>query len=173
MSADSSPFRPKPLPLAAVRSFIRWCRLQRVKGVKRRRFTHGTDIAFATGADIRAPRYVELGHHVSIGKNFTCDVDLRVGSFVLISGNVAVVGKDHLFDDPEQTVYSQKRLDDSNVEIGSDVLIGFGSIIVGTVKIGDGCIVGAGSVVTRDLPPYSVCGGVPAKVIRARYPDKV
>jgi acetyltransferase-like isoleucine patch superfamily enzyme len=136
----------------------------------RSRLEHGEFVSLARGADIRSPHFAKLGHHVSIGKNFTCEVDLRVGDFVLISSNVSIIGRDHPFDDPSVTVYEAARLDTSVVEVGSDVLIGFGSILVGTVRIGDGCIVGAGSVVTRDLPPFTVCAGVPAKPIKPRYP---
>lgn len=118
---------------------------------------------------MRSPHFAQLGHHVSIGKNFTCEVDMRVGNYVLISSNVSIIGRDHPFEDPALTIYEAARNDDSVVEIGDDVLIGFGSIVVGTVRIGDGCIVGAGSVVVRDLPPYTVCAGVPAKPIKRRY----
>jgi acetyltransferase-like isoleucine patch superfamily enzyme len=135
------------------------------------RFTFGDAISLARGADVRSPHYFELGNHVSIGKNFTCEVDTRVGSHVLISSNVSIIGNDHPFNDRSITVYDAPRLDDSSVEIGSDVLIGFGTIIVGTVSVGDGCIIGAGSVVVRDLPPYMICAGVPAKPLRPRYQD--
>jgi acetyltransferase-like isoleucine patch superfamily enzyme len=94
-----------------------------------------------------------------------------VGNHVLISSNVSIIGNDHPFTDRSVTVYDAPRLDDSSVEIGSDVLIGFGTIIVGSVSIGDGCVVGAGSVVVRDLPRYTVCAGVPAKPLRPRYED--
>jgi acetyltransferase-like isoleucine patch superfamily enzyme len=134
-------------------------------------FSHGRAISMARGVDIRSPHYFELGDHVSIGKNFTCEADTRVGSHVLISSNVSIIGNDHPFADRSITVYDSPRLDDSSIEIGSDVLIGFGTIIVGTVHIGDGCIVGAGSVVVRDLPPYTICAGVPAKPLKPRYPD--
>jgi acetyltransferase-like isoleucine patch superfamily enzyme len=83
---------------------------------------------------------------------------------------VSIIGNDHPFTDRSVTVYESSRRDDSSVEIGCDVLIGFGTIIVGTAIIGDGCIVGAGSVVVRDLPAYTICAGVPAKPIRPRYP---
>lgn len=55
--------------------------------------------------------------------------------------------------------------------IGNDVWIGANVVVLRGVTIGDGCIVAANAVVTRDLPPYSVAGGVPAKVIRSRVPD--
>lgn len=135
------------------------------------RLKHGEAISFARGADVRSPHYFELGHHVSIGKNFTCEVDTRIGNWVLISSNVSIIGNDHPFEDRCQTVYQANRSDDSTVEIGSDVLIGFGSIVVGSVRIGDGCIVGAGSVVVGDLPPYTVCAGVPARPLRPRFKE--
>jgi acetyltransferase-like isoleucine patch superfamily enzyme len=146
-------------------------RLQRVKARAPARFAHGQDISIAKNADIRAPHAFVLGDHVSIGKNFTCEVDLHVGDHVLISSNVSIVGRDHPFEDRSVTVFEATRVDDCSVDIGSDVLIGFGSIIVGTVTIADGCIVGAGSVVVHDLPAFTVCAGVPAKPIRPRYRD--
>jgi acetyltransferase-like isoleucine patch superfamily enzyme len=54
------------------------------------------------------------------------------------------------------------------VTIGSDVWIGAGCKILGGVTIGDGCVVGAGSVVTKSLPPYSISVGNPAKVVKYR-----
>lgn len=166
-----SPFRSKPWLLTRVRAMMHHLRMARIKVFRNVRFEHGSHVSFARGADVRSPHLIEFGHHVSVGKNFTCEVDLRVGSYVLISSNVSVIGKDHPFDNPELTVYTQHRVDNSCVEIGSDVLIGFGSILVGSITIGDGCIVGAGSVVTRDLPPYTICVGVPARPIRRRFPE--
>lgn len=55
------------------------------------------------------------------------------------------------------------------IEIGHDVWIGARAIIMGGIKIGDGAIIAAGAIVTKDIPPYSVVGGVPAKVIRYRF----
>jgi len=56
-----------------------------------------------------------------------------------------------------------------NIEIGNDVWIGANAIIVDGIKIGDGAIVAAGAVVTKDVPPYAIVGGVPAKIIRYRF----
>ena len=168
-SEHQGPFRPYPWPLDQVRDALRAVRLQRVKLSGPSHFTHGEAISFARGADVRSPHFVELGHHISFGKNFTCEVDMRVGNHVLVSSNVSFIGRDHPFDDPSVTVYEAARVDESLVEVGSDVLIGFGTIVVGTSSIGDGCIIGAGSVVVGDLPPSTVCVGVPAKPVRSRY----
>ena len=59
-----------------------------------------------------------------------------------------------------------------DIVIGNDVWFGFEAVILAGVKIGDGAIIGTRAVVTKDVPPYSVVGGIPAKVIRKRYsPD--
>lgn len=58
------------------------------------------------------------------------------------------------------------------VVIGNDVWIGCNSLILGGVKIGNGAIIGAGAVVTKDVPPYSVVVGVPAKVIKYRFSEE-
>jgi virginiamycin A acetyltransferase len=57
--------------------------------------------------------------------------------------------------------------------IGNDVWIGDNVIVVAGVQIGDGAVVGAGSVVTRSIPPYAIYGGVPAKLIRMRFPESI
>lgn len=60
------------------------------------------------------------------------------------------------------------------IEIGNDVWIGARAIILDGVKIGDGAIVAANAVVTQDVPPYAIVGGVPAKIIRHRFsPEKI
>lgn len=56
-----------------------------------------------------------------------------------------------------------------NIEIGNDVWIGANVIVVDGVKIGDGVIVAAGSVITKNIPPYTIVGGIPAKIIRYRF----
>lgn len=58
-------------------------------------------------------------------------------------------------------------------KIGSDVWIGANVIIKAGIKIGDGCFIGAGSVVTKDIPPYSVAAGNPCRIIRPRFPEDI
>lgn len=59
-----------------------------------------------------------------------------------------------------------------NITIGNDVWIGYGAIILSGVTIGDGAIVGAHSLVTKDIPPYTIAGGVPARPIRKRFSEE-
>ena len=60
-----------------------------------------------------------------------------------------------------------------DIVIGNDVWIGYEAVILAGVSIGDGAVVGAGALVTRDVPPYAIVGGIPAKIIRKRFSDSV
>ena len=60
-----------------------------------------------------------------------------------------------------------------NIKIGNDVWIGHGTLILSGVNIMDGAVIGAGSVITKDVPPYAVVGGNPAKVIKYRFSENV
>ena len=69
-----------------------------------------------------------------------------------------------------ENLFNQSLLvEGRSVIIGNDVWIGGDVILIGGIKIGDGAIVAAGAVVTKDVPPYSIVGGVPAKIIRYRF----
>lgn len=107
---------------------------------------------------------------------------LLVGNYCAITGNV-LLGGQHPTD--EVTTYPIRMrlgLDgagmDGNpaprgdIRIGSDVWTGYGCWILGGVTIGDGAIVATGAVVTKDVPPYAIVGGVPAKVIRYRHTEE-
>ena len=59
-----------------------------------------------------------------------------------------------------------------DIFVGSDVWIGYEAVIMAGVTVGDGAVVGARALVTRDVPPYAVVGGVPARVIRRRFPEE-
>lgn len=60
-----------------------------------------------------------------------------------------------------------------DIIIGNDVWIGYDAIIMSGVTIGDGAIIGTRAVVTKDVPPYTIVGGVPAKPIKKRFPDEI
>ena len=59
-----------------------------------------------------------------------------------------------------------------NIVVGNDVWIGYEAVILAGVTIGDGAIIGTRAVVTKDVPPYTIVGGVPAKPIRRRFPEE-
>jgi acetyltransferase-like isoleucine patch superfamily enzyme len=169
MTAERAPDRPIPAALVPVRSIVRRARLTALRARSRGRLQVGENVWFGAGAVLAMPDFASFADNVAVGRDFHLEANLTVGADVLISSRVSIVGDDHPFDDPATGVFWQGRAAPATVVIDGDNLIGLGTIIVGPVRIGRGCIVGAGSVVTRDLPANSVCVGAPARPIRARH----
>lgn len=76
-----------------------------------------------------------------------------------------------------ETVYLKNVIDNPNIQIGdiiigNDVWIGYEAVILSGVTIGDGAVIGCRAVVTKDVPPYTIVGGVPAKPIRKRFDEE-
>jgi acetyltransferase-like isoleucine patch superfamily enzyme len=88
----------------------------------------------------------------------------------MISPRVSIYAENHVFTDHTQTINSQGVIR-KNVIIEDDCWIAANSIILAGVTIGKGSVVAAGSVVASDVAPYSVVGGVPARLIKKRLPD--
>jgi virginiamycin A acetyltransferase len=71
---------------------------------------------------------------------------------------------------PDKSTYHKEYAD---TVVGNDVWIGYDALIMPGIKIGDGAVIGARSVVTKDIPPYSIAAGNPAKIIRKRFDDEI
>ena len=115
---------------------------------------------------------LRIGDKVVFGRNNVVNayLDVSIGAASIIADMVYVTDFDHVFADLDRPIKDQ-GIAKSPVRIGADVwLANKVSVVRGTV-IGDGCVVAANAVVTRDLPPYSVAVGVPARVIRNRRSD--
>ncbi|MEO7262882.1 MAG: acyltransferase [Jatrophihabitantaceae bacterium] len=115
---------------------------------------------------------LRIGDKVVFGRNNVVNayLDISIGAASIIADMVYVTDFDHVFADIERPIKDQGIVK-SPVRIGADVwLANKVSVVRGTV-IGDGCVVAANAVVTRDLPPYSVAVGVPARVVRNRRAD--
>lgn len=170
---SAPPDRPISPRLVGLRRLARSVRVLSLRVRSRGHLSVGRNVWFGRGAVLAAPDTIRIGSNVAIGRHFHLETNLVIGDDVLISSSVAVVGNDHRFDNPATTVFWQGRADPACVVIEGDNLIGFGARIVGNVTIGRGAIVGAGSVVTRDLPGGYVCVGSPARPLRPRYPSPI
>lgn len=118
---------------------------------------------------------VEVGDDVSIGDGavFLCsDSKIIIGNKVMFGPQVTVIGGDHNVSEVGRFMYDvhEKRPeDDQDVIFEDDIWVGTGAIILKGVRVGRGAIIAAGAVVNRDILPYTVVGGVPAKVISRRF----
>ena len=135
-----------------------------------------------------------LGKYSYVGAN--CLVVGSIGRFCSIGGNVTFITSTHPTKDWVSThpvFYSAKKqigisfIENSlfdehpkkeghaySIEVGNDVYIGYGVTIIGPTSIGNGAIIAAGSVVTKDVPSYAIVGGNPAKIIRYRFePEEI
>lgn len=147
----------------------------------RKVLTHGDDLHLGARTRIWAPHHVRMGNQVYLGKDVHIEANCRIGDYCLIANRVAIVGRhDHDFSAVGYPVrfslwVGSKRLPspyaDEEAVIEDDVWLGYGTIVLTGVTIGQGSVVAAGSVVTRDIPPYSIAAGVPAKVIGKRFED--
>lgn len=106
---------------------------------------------------------------------------LEIGSFCAIGVNVTVILSNHYYDYPaiEFDFYLKHFgqypyiIENRKNVIENDVWIGDNVVILPEVKIGTGAIIGAGAIVTKDVPPYAIVGGNPAKIIKYRFSDEV
>jgi acetyltransferase-like isoleucine patch superfamily enzyme len=110
---------------------------------------------------------IELGHHVGInvGSIVFSHGRTRIGDNALIGPGVVISTAGHAFEDPSQPVRTQP-VTVADIDIGAGSWIGSRAVIMPGVRIGVGAVVGAGSVVTSDVPANSLAVGVPARVVR-------
>jgi len=117
----------------------------------------------------------EIGVGLKIGNNSNigpygyigCSGYIEIGNNVMISPRVSIYAENHIFDRADITMKEQ-GVQRQFVKIEDDCWIAANSVILAGVTIGKGSVIAAGSVVTKDIPPYSIAAGVPAKVISSR-----
>jgi acetyltransferase-like isoleucine patch superfamily enzyme len=113
---------------------------------------------------------VILENRVDVGCNtvFSSVSGITVGEATIIAGNCYIGGGRYIHDDPEMPIMDQGGYSHGPITVGPMGWIGAGAIILDGVTLGRGVIVGAGSVVTKDVPDFGVVAGVPAKLLRLR-----
>lgn len=126
------------------------------------------------GKKINIDRNATIGNHIvigdysGIGKNSVISDYVKIGDYVMMGPECLIYTRNHNFSSVNVQMCKQGFNNYKPVVIGNDVWIGGRVIILPGVKIGDGSIIGAGSVVTKDVEPYTVVAGNPAKKIKNR-----
>lgn len=115
---------------------------------------------------------LRTGPYVFVGRRCTIPAGVRVGRYTMLASNVAIVGDDHDWSDPVVPMQFSGRPTQRSTEIGADVWLGHGVVVMRGLRIGDGAIVAAGSVVTHDVPAREIWAGVPARKLRDRFADR-
>lgn len=128
----------------------------------------GSNVNIERGAVFGSGGQLEIGDHSGIGENCKIPFNTRIGDHVMMAPEVLILGGNHRFDRVDIPMMFQGNVEYGPVEIGNDVWIGSRVIILPGLKIGEGSIIGAGSVVTKDVMPYSIVAGNPAKLIKMR-----
>ena len=148
-------------------SFRRWCckHMFAECGVK---LNVEQGAYFGNGKDIRA------GMYVGLGKNFTMhNRILTIDDYLMMGEDVMFLGSGHVYDRLDVPMGQQETKEKTSLHIAGDVWIGARAIVLpGCQRIGHGAIIGAGAVVTKDVPDYSIVCGNPAKVIKTRIIDE-
>lgn len=123
---------------------------------------------------------ISIGYATTLGYNNLLSGTISIGKYCQFGADVALHATNHPIS--TMTTYINKNLfagelkslrENNKIVIGNDVWVGHGAIVVGNVNIGNGAILAAGSVITKDVAPYTIVAGVPAKPIGNRFSDAI
>lgn len=139
-------------------------RLKRIVQVMPSAYVHPTA---RVSVDLR------LGEYAFVGPRCELDPGVEIGRYSMLAPHVAIVGDDHVADVPGVPIQFSGRPPQTRTVIQDDVWVGYGAVVMRGITIGRGAIVAAHAVVTKDVAPYAVVAGVPARSIGERFPDSV
>ena len=129
---------------------------------------YGKHINVEKNADFGTGKDISIGNNSGLGISCCVRGPLEIGDNVMMGPDVRILTSNHRTDRLDIPMCQQGSFPKEKVVIGSDVWIGTRVVILPGVYIGNGSIVAAGAVVSKDVPDYAVVGGVPAKVIKYR-----
>lgn len=137
----------------------------------RKKMQVGTGTGIAPNVSLRNGERITIGEQCHIGERAylwagNATGKISIGNTVSIAPEVFITASDYQFEAGKP--FRQQPKNEKDIIIGNDVWLGTRVVVTAGVTIGDGCIVGAGAVVTRDLPPNSIAVGIPAKVVSTR-----
>ncbi len=127
----------------------------------------------------------KIGKRTSIGRGTHLEFNTVIGSYCSVSWNVTIGASPHIMTgltshDIARDWIARRTMNVTGggcevppVTIGNDVWIGCHAIVLAGVTVGDGAVIGAGAVVTKDVPPYAIVVGVPARILRYRFPEAI
>ena len=127
----------------------------------------GKNVNVEHGAFLASGMDIEIGNNSGIGLNCRITGPLSIGDDVMMAPGVMIFTQNHETSDLSIPMWRQTA-PKLKVTIGNDVWIGANALILPGIKIGNGCIIAAGAVVTHDVPDYAVVGGNPARIIKYR-----
>lgn len=151
-----------PLPLSGISMKFRKVLCKKIFLKHSNNFKVHSNVDFGTGVN------VEIGNNSSLNRGAWISNDTIIGDDVMMGPNVTILSSSHNFNRLDIPMTQQGAPKRNKVIIGNDVWIGTRAIILPGVKVGNHCIIGSGSVVTKDVPDYAIVGGSPAKLIKYR-----
>lgn len=113
---------------------------------------------------------VHIGHHSLIGIGNVIIGPVTVGNNVIFAQNIVASGLNHMYEDITRPIHEQ-GVTTAPITVEDDCWIGANVVLVAGVTVGKHCIIAAGSIVTKSVPPYSIAAGNPAKVIKQYNSD--
>jgi acetyltransferase-like isoleucine patch superfamily enzyme len=144
----------------------RICRKTRVDVMPWNEFTLGAGSTIEDFATVNnGVGHVHIGDRVRIGLGNTVIGPITIGNDIMFAQNIVLSGLNHGYEDINIPI-SDQPVTTSEIRIEDEVWIGANAVVVAGVTVGKHSIVAAGSVVTKDVPPYSIVGGNPAKLLK-------
>lgn len=132
-------------------------------------FKHcGENVHVQRRAYFGSGKELEIGNNSDLGKNCEVPSNIKIGNNVLMGPNCIVLNANHEFSNVTIPIIEQGMRESKRTVIEDDVWIGYGVTITPGRIVKRGTIIGAGSVVTKDFPAFSIIGGNPAKIIKMR-----
>nr|WP_285858002.1 CatB-related O-acetyltransferase [Neobacillus cucumis] len=146
---------------------------KKIRGYLYKKITGSTGQNINIHKNATFSRNVIIGDYSDIGTDCFVQGPTTIGNYVMMGPETLIYTENHETRDVSTPIYNQGMTKPKKVTIGNDVWIGRRVIILPGRTIGDGAVIGAGAVVTKDVPPYAIVGGNPAKIIKYRTKNDV